>query len=246
MSRLEDTVAVVTGASSGIGEAIAEQFVAEGAIVTTASRSRPAVAESTWVPTDVADPAQVANLIDTVVAAHGRLDVLVNCAGVQVERTIADTTDAEFDHVMAVNVLGVFNCCREAVRAMRTRGGGTIINIGSTAATHADRGMAVYNASKGAVHALTRSIATDHGGEAIRCNTIAPGWIDTPLTDAAFDQADDPAAARAAAVARHPVGRLGTPDDVAALAVWLASDEAGFATGAEFTLDGGATGASPI
>ena len=113
---------------------------------------------------------------------------------------------------------------RAAVRRMREQGSGVIINVGSTAATHADHGMAVYNASKGAVQSLTRAIAIDHGRDGVRCVAVAPGWVLTEMADAAFDLADDPAAARSAAVARHPVGRMGLPADIAGLVAWLASD----------------------
>ena len=244
--RLEGKVIIVTGASSGIGEAIAARFVAEGASVTTASRTAPTLEAATFVQTDVSDPVAVDALVAGVIATHGRLDVIVNNAGVQVEKTVADTSDADFDFVMGTNVKGVFNCCRAAVREMRNNDGGSIINVGSVAATLADHGMAVYNASKGAVQALTRAIAIDHGREGIRCNTIAPGWIATALADAVFELADDPEAARHAAVSEHPVGRLGTPDDIANMAVWLASDESAFASGSVFTVDGGLTAQSPI
>ena len=147
---------------------------------------------------------------------------------------------------MDVNVRGVFNVARAAVRAMRDGDGGMIVNVGSIAATHADHGMALYNASKGAVQALTRAIATDHGRDGVRCVAVAPGWIMTEMADAAFDLADDPAAARAEAVAKHPVGRMGTPEDIAGLCVWLLSDAAAFASGSVFTLDGGLTAQSPI
>ena len=148
---------------------------------------------------------------------------------------------------MNVNVRGVFNCCRAAVRQMATQpSGGSIINIGSIAGNVADHQMAAYNASKGAVHALTRAIATDNGHQGVRCNAISPGWIMTALADAAFDLTDDPAAARAEATAAHPVGRMGTPDDIAGLAVYLASDDAAFVTGSCFTIDGGLTSGSPI
>ena len=148
---------------------------------------------------------------------------------------------------MNVNVRGVFNCSRAAVRQIQAQpGGGAIINIGSISGESADHGMAVYNASKGAVHALTRAIATDHGRDGIRCNAIAPGWIATALADAAFDLAEDPEAARSVAVGQHPVGRLGLPADVASLAVWLASDESMFASGSVYTIDGGLTAQSPI
>ena len=124
--------------------------------------------------------------------------------------------------------------------------GGSIINIGSVAGNVADHGMAVYNASKGAVHALTRAIATDNGRQGIRCNAISPGWILTALAEAAFDRADDPAAARTEAAGKHPVGRMGTPADVAGLAVYLASPDAAFVSGSCFTIDGGRTAQSPI
>ena len=246
MGTLDGRSVVVTGASSGIGEAVARRLVAEGALVTIGSRSEPVVAGATWVPTDVADPSAADALIDAAVDANGGLDVLVNNAGVQVVRTLADTTDGEFDHVMDVNVRGVFNCCRAAIRWMSDNGGGSIINVGSVAADAADHSMAVYNASKGAVHSLTRSIAIDHGRDGVRCNAICPGWIATAMAEVAFEQSDDPTAARAGAVDRHPVGRLGSPEDVANLAAWLASDEATFVSGSLFTIDGGLTAQSPI
>ncbi len=245
--RLAGLTTIVTGASSGIGEGVAARFVAEGATVFAAARSEVAIDGATWVPTDVTDPAAVEVLIATAVSRSGRLDAIVNNAGVQVEKPIEHTTDAEFDLVMAVNVRGVFNCCRAAVRQMAAQtDGGSIINIGSVAGNIADHNMAVYNASKGAVHALTRAIATDNGRQGIRCNAISPGWILTALADAAFDLADDPATARAEATAKHPVGRMGTPDDVAGLAVYLASPDAAFVSGSCFTIDGGLTAQSPI
>ena len=248
MNRLDGLSIVVTGASSGIGEAIAARFWEEGARLTLGSRSEPTIgAGAQWVPTDVSDPEAADALIAAAVSAHGRIDVLVNNAGVQVEKTILDTTDDDFDLVMNVNVRGVFNCARAAVRAMQEQdSGGSIINIGSISGTSADRGMAVYNASKGAVHALTRSIAIDHGKHGIRCNAIAPGWIATSLADAAFELSDDPEAAREEAIGRHPVGRLGLPVDIANLAVWLAGSESVFASGSVFTVDGGLTAQSPI
>ena len=245
--RLAGLTTIVTGASSGIGEGIATRFAAEGATVFAAARSEVAIPGTTWVQTDVAEPAAVATLVAAAVAETGRLDVIVNNAGVQVEKPIQDTTDAEFDLVIDVNVRGVFNCCRAAVRQMADQdGGGSIINIGSVAGNLADHGMAVYNASKGAVHALTRAIATDNGRQGVRCNAISPGWVMTALADAAFDLSDDPEAARAAATAKHPVGRMGTPEDIGGLAVYLASTESAFVSGACFTFDGGLTAQSPI
>lgn len=246
MGKLAGKVALVTGTSSGIGAAIAERFVAEQADVVAISRRPTEIEGAVWEAADVGRPDEVTGIVDRIVADRGRLDVVVNNAGVQLEKSIADTTDDDYDWLMGINVRGVFNVCRAAVQAMREQGGGSIVNIGSTAATHADHGMAIYNASKAAVHGLTKAIAIDHGVDGIRCNAIAPGWVMTALADAAFDAMDDPVAARASAIERHPVGRLGVPEDVAGLAVWLASDEAAYATGSVFTIDGGLTAQSPI
>lgn len=246
MTKLSGRIALVTGASSGIGHAVATRLAADGAIVVTVSRSQAAIAGTDWRHCDVADAGQVDAAVAAVVAAHGSLDIVVNNAGVQLEKSIADTTDEDFDRVMNVNVRGVFNVARAAVRAMRDGTGGSIINVGSTAAQHADHGLAIYNASKGAVHSLTRAIAIDHGADGIRCNAVAPGWIATAMADAAFDAMEDPEGARRSAIERHPVGRLGRPEDVAAMVSWLASDEAGYATGSIFTLDGGLNAQSPI
>ena len=247
MDSLRDAAVVVTGASSGIGQAVAERFVAAGARVLTGSRSRPPDGLGRWVRTDVADPAQADALIDAALEAFGRVDVVVNNAGVSVEKTVADTTDDDYENVMGVNVRGVFNVCRAAVRHMTAQPeGGVIVNVGSISGHVSDHGMAVYNASKAAVHGLTRSIAIDHGADGIRCNAVAPGWITTPMADSTFEQATDPRAARGAAVQRHPVGRLGRPQDVAGLVLWLASDEAAFVSGSVFTIDGALTAQTPI
>ncbi len=241
---------MVTGASSGIGKAIAGRLMVDGATVVAGSRRPVDVEGVDWVATDVANSADADALIAHAVEHYGRIDALVNNAGVQLEKTVDETSDEEFDAVMNVNVRGVFNCSRAAVRAMRAaeelKQGGVIINIGSIAATNADHQMAVYNASKGAVHSLTRAIATDHGRHGIRCVAVAPGWIATEMADAAFDMAPDPDAARADAIARHPIGRLGQPDDVAALVSWLISDQATFVTGSVFSIDGGLVAQSPI
>ena len=188
---------------------------------------------------DVSDPKQAEDLI----GATGQPDILVNNAGVQVEKTVADSSDADWDLVVGANCRGVFNCCRAAIPVMPA--GGAIVNIGSISGHVADPSMALYNASKAFVHGLTRSIAVDHGPR-IRCNAICLGWIETGMLEAGFDLANDPDAARADAVARHPVRRFGRPEDIAATAVWLASDEASFATGQLFTVDGGMTAASPL
>jgi len=246
MGTLQDRSIVVTGGSSGIGSAIAARLVVEGARVVVGSRSEPSVDGAAWVPTDVTDPAAVDALMAAAVDRNGGLDALVANAGVQVAKTIAETTDDEFDHVMDVNVRGVFLCCRAAVRHMRDHDGGTIVNVGSVAGDTADYGLAVYNASKGAAHALTRAIAIDHGRDGVRCNAVRPGWIATEMAEVIFEQAEDPGTMRAEAVARHPLGRLGSPEDVAAMVAWLVSDDSAFVSGSMFTVDGALTAQSPI
>ncbi len=246
MSRLTGKTALVTGGRQGIGRGIVDRFVAEGARVLTCGRGgRPdgLPDDILWHSADVADKKDVDALTDRLVAEFGELDILVNNAGVQIEKTIVETSDADWDLLMGVNAKGVFMLCRDCIPIMRQ--GASIINIGSISASTADPGLALYNASKAFVQGLTRSIAVDHG-PAIRCNAISPGWIMTDMADAAFAVAKDPAAAQADALARHPAGRFGEPADIASLAVWLASDESAFATGQCYTLDGGMTAASPL
>ncbi len=234
--------ALITGGRQGIGRAIVERFLDEGAVVASCGRGdTPAdwPTDVAWHRCDVSDSASV----NALAVALGPIDILVNNAGVQVEKTVVDSTDADWDEVMGANARGVFNCCRAFIPAMPR--GSSIVNIGSISGQVADPGMALYNASKAFVHGLTRSIAVDHG-ETVRCNAICPGWILTGMADAAFAVADDPAAAKRDALARHPVGRFGQPADITAMAAWLASDEATFANGQLFTVDGGMTAASPL
>lgn len=240
--RLEGKRAVVTGGRQGIGRGMVDAFLAEGATVITCGRGpRPqGLPEACgWHQIDVAD----AGSVDGFATQAGSIDILVNNSGVQVEKTVADSTDQDWEAVIGVNCRGVFNCCRAFLPNMPK--GGSIINIGSISGNIADPSMALYNASKAFVHGLTRSIAVDHGPD-IRCNAICPGWIETGMLDAGFDLAGDPEAARADALARHPVRRFGKPEDVAAMAVWLASDISGFATGQCYTIDGDMTAASPL
>jgi len=242
MKRLHGKHALVTGGRQGIGRGIVDAFIAERANVWACGRGeRPEDLpnECGWFTLDVSDPKATSDLGEVM----GPLDILVNNAGVQVEKTVTDSTDEDWDLVMGVNARGVFNMCRAFIPKMNR---GSIINIGSISGQHADPSMALYNASKAFVHGLTRSIAVDHGPEGIRCNAICPGWIETGMLEAAFDLSRNKEAAMADALLRHPVGRFGTPQDVAAMAVWLASDDSSFATGQFFTVDGGMTAASPL
>ena len=237
--RLAGKRAFISGGRQGIGRGIVAAYLTEGAEVITCGRGpEPEGLPCAWQSLDVTN----ADAVNAVARAVGAIDILVNNAGVQVEKSVTDSTDADWDLVMGVNARGVFNLCRAFIPQMAS---GAIINIGSISGQAADPSMALYNASKAFVHGLTRSIAVDHG-PGLRCNAICPGWIETGMLEAGFDLADDPDKARADALARHPVRRFGRPADIAAMAVWLASDEAAFATGQLFTIDGGMTAASPI
>ena len=241
--------ALVTGGSRGIGAAIVARLLQNGATVITCGRgARPHDLDQavTWHQMDISTADDITALKDSIVAEFGQLDLLVNNAGVQVEKTVTESLDQDWDDVMGINAKGVFMACRAFIPVMAQHGGGAIVNIGSISGHLADPSMALYNASKAFVHGLTRSIAVDHGPEGVRCNAICPGWIMTGMADAAFDLAKDPKHAKADALARHAAGRFGAPEDIANTAAWLLSDEAAFVTGQTFTVDGGLTAASPL
>jgi meso-butanediol dehydrogenase/(S,S)-butanediol dehydrogenase/diacetyl reductase len=240
-------IALVSGGGRGIGRAVVERLRADGVGVVTCGRGeRPddLPDDVHWVQADVSVPAMAERLVAEATDVHGPVALLVNNAGVQVERTTAESTDADWELVVGTNCRGVFTLSRAVIPEM-TRTGGVIVNVGSISGHVADPRMALYNASKSFVHGLTRSIAIDHG-PAVRCVCVCPGWITTGMADEAFALAEDPDAARRDAVARHPAGRLGRASDVAEAVAWLASDAAAFVSGQCITVDGGLTAASPL
>ena len=240
---LAGKVALITGGSRGIGRAIAERFQREGARIATVSRSTTPVVsgEVLRLAGDVSKEHDVVDMMHEVERALGRLDVLVNNAAVELDARVEETSVTQWDHVMAVNVRSVFLCTKHALPLLRRAGGGSIINVSSIDGFWAEPRLAAYTASKGAVLALTKAIAIDHGPEGIRCNSICPSYVVTDMLQQFFDRQPDPRDARARAESAHPLRRLSTPDEVANLALWLASEESSFASGHSFVLDGGLT-----
>ena len=246
--RVHGKVALVTGAASGLGKAAARSLAREGATVILTDRDPggAAVAADLGPPhrfevLDVTDEARWAEVIAGVVAAHGRLDALVNSAGLGLWGDVEHTTLADFRLMYRVNVDGTFLGCRAALAAMTA--GGSIINLSSVAGLIGVADLAGYCASKGAVRLLTKSIAMHaaRAGRGVRCNSVHPSFIDTPMVDRMASVMGEPAAAKARLAQAAPLGRLGQADEVAAMIVYLASDESRFVTGAELVIDGGLT-----
>lgn len=234
--RFAGKVALVTGGRMGIGLAIARKLRADGAEVFTAQRGTDD--EFAHVTADFTDTACPAAVVAEVVDRAGRLDILVNNAGFMQEALAEDMTLEAWDRMLRVNLTAPFLLIKAALPHLRaTRG--AIVNIGSIEGIGCNPMHAAYSATKAGLHGLTRAIAVDHGAEGIRCNAVAPGWIDTDLSEDYIASMPDPVAFRANIGRLHPVGRTGTPEDVAALVAWLASDEAAFVAGQTWTIDGG-------
>ena len=251
MARLEGKVALISGGARGQGAVEARMFAEEGAKVIigdilddagrqTEAQLRELGYECTYVHLDVTSETDWNAAVQTAVAAYGKLDILLNNAGILIRKNIEDTTEADWDRIFAVNAKGVFLGTKAAIPALRASGGGSIINISSTAGlVGSPNGSASYTATKGAVRLFTKSTAIQHAREGIRCNSIHPGPIET---DMIADTLNDPDS-MALRMQRLPLGRVGKPSEIAYGAIYLASDESAFVTGAELVIDGGTTAA---
>lgn len=250
--RLASKIAIITGSGSGIGHEAAKLFASEGAAVIVADRDLAAAervageitaagGKATPHKVDVSKEAEVKAMVEKAVADHGRLDILVNNAGFGFAGTVVNTSEADWDVLMAVNVKGVFFGCKHAIPVMEAQGGGVIVNTASAVANIGITDRAAYVASKGAVAALTRAMAIDHVAAKIRINCVAPGTIETPYFTEIFAKSPNAAELRRGLEQRQAMERLGQPIEIARAMLFLASEESSFCTGTTLTADGGWT-----
>lgn len=236
--RLAGKTALLTGAGAGIGRAAAELFAAEGATVWATDRDAIDIRDCRTARLDVLDPAQ----IDRVFAETGPLDILFNCAGMVAAGTILDCSEQDWQRSFDLNVTAMYRTIRAALPAMIANGGGAIVNMASVSSSITGvPNRFAYGASKAAVIGLTKHVAVDFVGKGIRCNAICPGTVDTPSLNDRLRQTGDYEKARSDFEARQPMGRLGEAEEIAALALYLASDESSFTTGQIHIIDGGWT-----
>jgi NAD(P)-dependent dehydrogenase (short-subunit alcohol dehydrogenase family) len=247
----DNQVAIVTGAAKGIGWGIAKVLSQKGAKVVvvdwdakegekSAEGIRKAGGDAIFVKCDVSNEAEVKAMIEAALQKYGRIDILVNNAGIGVYKSILDASSEDWDRCLGVNLRGVFLCSKYAIPHMQKLGKGAIVNISSVHSHATVNGVGPYAASKGGITALTRNMAIDYG-PAIRVNSIAPGWVLTPLIQSIFDSYSDPADQQRQVERRQVMKRIGVPEDIGYAAAFLASDEASFITGAQLFVDGGLT-----
>jgi NAD(P)-dependent dehydrogenase (short-subunit alcohol dehydrogenase family) len=248
--RLAGKVAIITGGGRGIGAGITRRFLEEGAQVAILQRNAPPDdmlgARAVFIPADLAKPADIERAVTQTVERFGGLDILVNNAGIMFEKTVEEMTEGDWDRMMTINLKAPFLLTKAAMPHLRRRGKGSIVNIGSIEGLASNPGHPAYSASKAGIHGFTAAVAVDHGHEGIRCNAIAPGWINSDLSEIYIDGMKDSARIRRELRVMHPVGRLGEPEDVGNLAVWLAGDESSFVTGQVYVIDGGRTKKLPL
>ena len=237
--RLHDKVAVVTGGSRGIGRAIIEKFIAEGASVTNLDLSWTGPAMAPFCRTDVAKEADVQAAMAEVKKTYGRIDILVNNAGVNAYFDAEVMTEAEWESVFSVDLKGAWLCAKHVLTGMKERRCGSIVNIASIHASSTMAGMFPYAAAKSGLVGLTRSLALDYAPFGIRVNAVSPGWTRTDLVEEWFRRQPDPAAAEASVIQAHPMRRIARPTEVANLVLFVASDEASAITGASLAVDCG-------